>query len=39
VTVLRDGAKVGTFAGATIDGRKLSHRCGCTRSPGPWPRW
>ena len=25
VTVLRDGAKVGTFAAATIDGRKLSH--------------
>ena len=57
VTVLRDGAKVGTFAAATIDGRKLSHLmtgkafeyqmqardlaagCGCTRSPGPWPRW
>src|SRR3954447_8562400 len=25
VTVLRDGAKVGTFAADTIDGRKLSH--------------
>ena len=25
VTVLRDGAKVGTFAAATIDDRKLSH--------------
>jgi len=25
VTVLRDGVKVGTFAAATIDGRKLSH--------------
>jgi simple sugar transport system ATP-binding protein len=25
VTVLRDGAKVGTFAGEAIDGRKLSH--------------
>jgi simple sugar transport system ATP-binding protein len=25
VTVLRDGAKVGTYAAATIDGRKLSH--------------
>jgi len=25
VTVLRDGAKVGTFAAETIDGRKLSH--------------
>jgi simple sugar transport system ATP-binding protein len=25
VTVLRDGAKVGTFAAATIDGSKLSH--------------
>src|SRR3977135_739774 len=25
VTVLRDGAKVGTFAAATVDGRKLSH--------------
>ena len=28
VTVLRDGAKVGTFAAATIDGRKLSHLTG-----------
>jgi simple sugar transport system ATP-binding protein len=25
VTVLRDGAKVGTFAAATVDGHKLSH--------------
>src|SRR4029079_8168557 len=25
VTVLRDGAKVGTFAAASIDGRKLNH--------------
>src|SRR5262249_29409105 len=25
VTVLRDGAKVGTFAADTMDGRKLSH--------------